>query len=490
MLERRKLHSQGQGGRGTAATRVAALCLCLVLAAPPPARADSISDGNNGRTALLNGQTDEAIRLLTQAINGGLSQSNLAVTLNLRGRAYLAKGQLEAAMDDLDESIRLVDTADARFNRGTLYLDQYRFDDAIDDLTKSLALGAQGADVYAERGHAYVYTGQINLALKDLDESIRRQPALGFAYRTRGHAYLNAGQDDKAIADETRAIALDPKDLQAYWLRAYAYRFRKKQIAKAIADYTKALAIDPTDPANRSSRAEAYEQTGRYDLALADYDDWIRRNPKASMGYAARGRLNLAQGQNMAAAADLAKAVSLKPTDADTVLWLHLARIRSGVDDKAEFQANAAKLNKAVWPGPVVGYLSGTVPAAQVLEQAAKGETAARASQACEALIFLSQDDMTAGRREQGRTRLLDAQRNCADDIQEAHLVKADLQRGSALPRTVLAAAPAPKAAPPGAPKPITVAMTSPPIPRAKPEALKQTRTTAADPLGLRGSLK
>ena len=514
----------------------AAVCaLSLALAGAAPARADGITDGNAGREALLAGNTDEAIRLFTRAITlGGLARANQAVTLNLRGRAYLTKGQIEVALDDLNESLKLVDSADARFNRATIYLDQYRFDDAIDDLTKAMALGGQGADIYAERGHAYVYTGQLDLAIKDLDESIRRQPNYGFAYRTRGHAYLNQNQDDKAIADETKALALDPKDMEAYWLRAYAYRYRKKDTAKAIADYTKALAIDPSDSTNRTSRADAYEQTGRFDLAIADYDEWIKRNPKGAFGYWARGRLMLVQGRSADAAADLAKAVSLKTNDPYNVLWLHMARLKSGTDDKAELEANAAKLDRKIWPAALINYFTGKANVAQVLADAAKGEGPAKITQTCEAMIFLAQDDLAKGRRDDGMTRLQTANRDCGADTQEAHLAKAELQRGGAAPaaaaRTVVASAPAPSAAPaapavkaapppivqaaaPPAPKPPAPAVVQastpapapapairpPPavvasaaaLPRAKPPAAaKPTQTASSDPLGLRGSLK
>jgi tetratricopeptide (TPR) repeat protein len=467
-----------------AATACAALA--LALGAAGPVRADGITDGNAGREALIAGKTDEAIQLLSRAVTfGGLTRQNQAVTLNLRGRAYLSKGQVVVALDDLNESLRLVDSADARFNRATIYLDQYRFDDAIDDLTKAMALGGQGADVYAERGHAYVYTGQLEMAVKDLNEAIKRQPNYGFAYRTRGHAYLNQNLDDKAIADETKAISLDAKDMEAYWLRAYAYRYRKKAIQLAIADYTKALAIDPSDSTNRTSRADAYEQTGRYDLASADYDDWIRRNPKGPFGYWARGRLNLVQGKNEAAAADLAKAVSLKPADSYDVLWLHIARLRAGVDDKAELAANAAKLDHSIWPAPVVSYFTGKATATEVLASAAKGEGAAKATQTCEALVFLGQDDMAKGRKEDGVARLQTADRGCAADSQEAHLIKVDLKKNGALPSAIVAGA---------APKPVAVAAAAaPPIPRSKPQIQPQKQAQAAqagDPLGLRGSLK
>ena len=481
------------GFRRRGAAALVGLALCLA----GPVLADGITDGNEGREALIKGDADKAIALFTHAITfGGLSRNNMAVTLNLRGRAYLSKGQIEIALDDLNESLKLQDTAGARFNRATVYLDQYRFDDAVDDLTKAIGLGGQGADVYAERGHAYVYTGRLDLAFKDLNEAIKREPGYAFAYRTRGHAYLNDDQDDKAIADETKAISLDPKDMEAYWLRAYAYRYRKKQLDKAIADYTKALEIDPSDSTNRTSRAEAYEQMGRYDLAAADYDDWIKRNPKGAFGYWALGRLYMVQGRNDIAASNLATAVSLKPGDAYNVLWLHLARRRARVDNAAELQANAAKLDKSIWPAPLVSYVTGKMGAGELLAMAAKGDGAAKTTQACEALLFLGQEQMAKGMRDEGLNQLQSAGRTCAADSQEAHLVRADLQRaGAPVPRAIpvstapVSATPRTVTAPSSAIAP-TPAPASPPIPRVKPPPPKQTAAAVGDPLGLRGSMK
>ncbi len=511
-----------------------ALGLALTIAVPT-ARADGITDGNAGREALIAGKVDEAIALFSRAITlGGLARTNQAVTLNLRGRAYLTKGQTEVALDDLNESLKLIDSPDARFNRATIYLDQYRFDDAIDDLTQAIKLGGQGADLYAERGHAYVYTGQLDLALKDLDESIKRQPNYGFAYRTRGHAYLNQNQDDKAIADETRAIALDAKDMEAYWLRAYAYRYRKKDTAKAIADYTRALSIDPSDSTNRTSRADAYEQIGRFDLAIADYDEWIKRNPKGQFGYWARGRMMLVQGKNPAAASELAIAVSLKTNDPYNILWLHLARLKSGTDDRGEFEANTAKLNHKIWPAPLIDYFSGKANAAQVLAEAAKGEGAAKGTRTCEALLFLAQDDLQRGGAAPAaaaRTIVASAPppapaapaARTASPPSEV-LATAGAMPKPAAPAVVQAAAPpapkpaapamvqasAPPAPRPAAPTPAPVQASTPAVPksaaavvasaapsppRAKPvpaktAAAKPTQTAAGDPLGLRGSLR
>jgi tetratricopeptide (TPR) repeat protein len=441
---------------------VAAFILAWTLCVSAPARADGVADGNAGRAALLAGRTEEAIRLFTRAIGEGqLTRQNQAVTLNLRGRAYLNRGQVDLALEDLNASLKLMDNVDARYNRATLYLDQYRFDDCIEDLTRALALGGQGADVYATRGQAYVYTGQLDLALKDLNDAIARQPSYGFAYRVRGHAYLILNQDDKAIADETKAISLQPKDVEAYWLRAYAYRYRKHMTDKAIADYSRALTIEPSDIANRTSRAEAYEQIGRNDLAAADYDALIQFNPGDAFGYQARGRLNLVLGRNAAAAADLAKAITLKPKDARAVVWLHLARERLGTDDQAELQANSAKLDRAAWPAPAVGFIAGKMTDDDLIAAAAKGDSAAKPARTCDALIVLAQDDLSKGRKTEGVLRLQRAEQICAPDTSESHLARADLVRNGFTPR-------------------------------AKPslQAQNQPQPGAAGPLDLRGRLK
>lgn len=416
---------------------IAAAALILALAAGASARADGIADGNQGREALLAGKLDEAIRLFTRVLGaGGLDPRNQAITLNLRANAYLGKGQTEAALDDVNQSLRLTETTDAHFTRAKILIAQFRFDAAIEDLDKTLQLGGQAADVWALRGQAQLDAGRPEAAVKDLDHAISLTPEDGSAWRNRGHAYMNLGQDDKAIADETKALELDPKSVEAHWLRAYVYRYRKRDPDKAIADYTAALQIDPTDSSSRTSRADAYEAMGRYEEAAADYDAWIEQNPQGPFGYWARGRMNLALGKVGAAEADLAKAVSLKPTDAYNVLWLHLARLKAGVNDRAELAAEAARANRAVWPGPILDYLTGKTEAGVVLARAGEGD--ARATQLCEAHLFLGQDDLARGRRREGLERLQVAARACDGASHEARLIRTELQQAGVAPRPVL----------------------------------------------------
>jgi len=414
----------------------AALTLAIGMGAGT-ARADGVTDGNQGREALLAGNLDEAIRLFGRALkDGGMTAKNQAVTLNLRANAYMEKGQTEVALEDANESLRLTETPDAHFTRAKIFVAQMHFDDAVQELNRTLQMGSQAADVWAMRGHAQVYAGRPQDGLKDLDQALKLAPDYGFALRTRGHAFLNLNQDDKAIADETRAIAVDPKDVEARWLRAYAWRYRKKLPLKAIADYSDALRVAPTDSAARTSRAETYEQLGRFGEAAADYDVAIRQNPRGPAGYLGRGRLNLAQGKAGAAGADLAKAVGLKPADGYAVLWLHLARGKEGADDAVEFKANAARVDRGQWPGPVLDYFGGKLDALTLLTMASEGERKNR--QLCETNLFLGQDDLAQRRRAQGLERMQAAAQVCDAASPEARLIRTDLKRAATPDKPVL----------------------------------------------------
>ncbi|MEI9889340.1 MAG: tetratricopeptide repeat protein [Caulobacteraceae bacterium] len=465
-----------------------AAALTLALLSTGPARADGITDGNEGREALLAGNLDEAIRLFTHAIAfGALTAKNQAITLNLRANAYLEKGQTEVALDDINESLRLTETPDAHFTRSKIYIAQFRYDDAVEELNKTMQMGSQAADVWALRGHAQLYAGRLNEAVKDLDQSIKLVSDYGFAWKTRGHAYMNMGQDDKAIADETKAIAIDGKDVEAHWLRAYAYRYRKKDLPKALADYTAALSADPADSSARTGRADTYEEMGRFAEAQGDYDEWIKQNPRGPFGYWARGRLNLVQGK-AGAAADLAKAVSLKPTDPYNVLWLHLARTKEGANDTAELQANAAKPNRAIWPGPLLDYFTGKADAATVLSKAGQGEGKAKATQLCEANLFLGQDDLAKGRKSEGLEKLQTAAKTCDGTSREARLTRAELQRsGVTAPKPVLTQASSTGVKTVPMPAGPTVKPVKPKVPA---QVQAQASTQGGGDFSLRGSLK
>ncbi len=206
-------------------------------------------------------------------------------------------------------------------------------------------------------------------------------------------------------------------------------------------------------------------------------------NQRANV-YLAKGQLSLTLGKAGAAAADLEQAVRLRPTDAYNVLWLHLARNKEHAPDAVELQINADHANRAVWPGPLLDYLTGTIDATAVLARADMGQ--AKTRQMCEANLFLGQEDLAKGRRKEGLERLQAAARACDAETGEARLALTELQ-GPDAPKPVLTQAsnPTPK------PAPLLAGPTLKPASvRPDTQTQSQTQILAGDPLLLRGSLK
>jgi tetratricopeptide (TPR) repeat protein/tRNA A-37 threonylcarbamoyl transferase component Bud32 len=96
------------------------------------------------------------------------------------------------------------------------------------------------------------------------------------------------------------------------WKRFAKHR-DNKEYDEAIAALTEANRLRPDEPAPLLSRAWAYRQVGRADLALEDYGQVLQRDPRHPDAYRFRGHLLLSLRRYDEAAADLTKAIEINP---------------------------------------------------------------------------------------------------------------------------------------------------------------------------------
>ena len=72
---------------------------------------------------------------------------------------------------------------------------------AIKDFDEAIRLNPKYAKAYGHRGYAYGNLGQHERAIEDLDEAIRLDPQFAIAYNNRGKAYEALGNQAQADAD-------------------------------------------------------------------------------------------------------------------------------------------------------------------------------------------------------------------------------------------------------------------------------------------------
>ncbi|WP_257179895.1 MULTISPECIES: tetratricopeptide repeat protein [Bradyrhizobium] len=134
--------------------------------------------------------------------------------------------------------------AGAYCNRGHGLTEKRELDAALSDLDEAVRLAPDYACAYNNRGRVYSFKRDYDRAIADYDQAINLDPSLALAYSNRGESRFNKGDLDGAFTDFDAAIKRDSNYAMAYGNRALVY-YRKRDMAHAIADYTMRIKLAP-----------------------------------------------------------------------------------------------------------------------------------------------------------------------------------------------------------------------------------------------------
>jgi Flp pilus assembly protein TadD len=230
---------------------------------------------------------DAAIADCTQAIQ--LNPKDLSTRFD-RAQIYEKKGDLDNAVSDLTEIIRLVskNTPDlnkhAVFARAWLYDKKGELDKSIADYTEVIRLQPHDGYAYCCRAGVFDRKGDLAKAIADYTEAVHLKSDNAYVFIGRARLYAKIGDCDKAIGDCTEAIRLKPDFAAAYNERALA-AIRKGNADSAIGDATEAIRLDPKNPTFYQTRSLAHAKKGNPDKATNDLDLAVQlRKTKSTTG--------------------------------------------------------------------------------------------------------------------------------------------------------------------------------------------------------------
>lgn len=115
-----------------------------------------------------------AVRLCDVALDGSvLNSAERGGALVNRGVIRMRRGELAAAQSDFDAAIPLIpDSAEARFNRGAVFIGEHHYKEALADLDKAIELGVrEPAKAYYYRGIAHDYLDDETAAYQDYKQA-------------------------------------------------------------------------------------------------------------------------------------------------------------------------------------------------------------------------------------------------------------------------------------------------------------------------------
>src|SRR5262249_3106303 len=110
----------------------------------------------------------------------------------------------------------------AFYNRGNSLRELMRFDQALADYDRGIALKADYAEAFHGRGIVLADLERYQEALADYDRAITLKPDYADAFYGRGIALAEMGHEDEAVASYKKAIALAPDQKFAFGAIAFS----------------------------------------------------------------------------------------------------------------------------------------------------------------------------------------------------------------------------------------------------------------------------
>lgn len=238
---------------------------------------------------------------------------NTAVAYNNRGGTFLNEKKYDEALNDFNKAIELrPNYSGALNNRGIILSDKKRYEEALKDYNKAIELQNDYASAYNNRGLLLMELNRYPEALRDFNKAIELQPGFAEAYYNRGLLFQNEKKYDLALNDYNKAIELQPDYVEPKINRIGLLNNDKKP-DEALAEYNKAIESNPDDPLLYYNRGILLMDLKRDTSALKDVNKAIELKPDYAEAYNVRGILSMNEKKYEEAMNDYNKAIELKP---------------------------------------------------------------------------------------------------------------------------------------------------------------------------------
>lgn len=207
------------------------------------------------------------------------------------GGTHYAMKEYEKAADSYSKAIELFkdekqNLKSVLYWRAQSYYSQEKYESALSDLKRAIAIDSSIANYHAKAGDALYsleeYDQAIGYYLKSIELGSTDRKVTAVRYYWLGEAYLKEFLYDKAIAALKGSIEYNPDYGHAHWALAAAY-YNLRKWPDAIAGYTKALSYFKDDTLSTRDityyRSISHMEAKDYAKAIADLDAIVKRNP-------------------------------------------------------------------------------------------------------------------------------------------------------------------------------------------------------------------
>lgn len=289
-----------------------ALCILNLGSCKPSSSAadEKQSKHIDSITAVIN---SPELKAINQKI---LDNPNDAALYHERAKVFLQLKQLDEAINDAKRSLRIDSTkAEYYITEADVFFAANQTRNAKDVLEKIVLKFPENTEGLLKLGELFFFVKQYENAFAAINKALKINENMAKAYYLKGSIYKETGDTAKAISSLETAIEQDSRNYGAFLYLGMIYGARKNTIA--LEYYDNAIRIDPT-PEVFYAKAKLLQDLGKFDEALAMYEQIVKQDPQNEFSWYNSGAITLEVKKDPAKALDyFTKAIDANPKYAE-----------------------------------------------------------------------------------------------------------------------------------------------------------------------------
>ena len=253
---------------------------------------------------------------------GYLAGGETSNTHNNRGTIHLEEGRYDEAIAEFEKAMAgSEDLSIARLNLARAYYKKRDFPSAVRALDEHLKRQPRSKEAENLLGNMALEQGKLEVAEQHFERALGYEPEFADARNSLGILYQKQGRDDEALEQFRRVVAVDHDYAEAHNNIGVILK-RRGRINESIEAFRRAVAADPEFSGSYSNLALVLQDRGDLKGAEEQYRSAIRRDPRNAPVRTNLGALLYVMGRYDEARQELERAVGVDPTYASA--WNNL----------------------------------------------------------------------------------------------------------------------------------------------------------------------
>lgn len=258
-----------------------------------------------GNIALLQKNYDKAFELFSKVLEHNASPEDRAMALSCQTLVHVQREQWDLALKTAAAAIALSPNEESIYRlRAKAWQAKGELEKAVADLSEVLRITPDDAKAQCERGQVYKLLGKPDLAERDFTAVIERSPKSLEGRALRALLYLNEGRWIECLRDGDRMLELKPDMSEALSMQALVLAMAPdptiRDGKRAVAKGTRACELTQwQDWQNMSHLASAHAESGEFQAAdkVLQRALAIKDLPESAVNQLQRMRLQYARGK-------------------------------------------------------------------------------------------------------------------------------------------------------------------------------------------------